>query len=390
MNATIEGLGLVTTDMAHREPMTSEACRAPLIVMVHAARVVRGPGQTLLTFINYLAPRWRLLVAAPEGPFLDRVQAEAPEAVTLTLPRFDARSKTWAAGAARLAIALRRERGSFLMHANGLSALNLVIPIARYRNVPVLVHFHAYVMTPRDRAHLLAWKRLGIRASFMPVSEFGRGLLEATVVKDSIAGVLPNPIEFRLDGRNSDRRTRPFRIGYVGGRDIRKGLHILIEIADLLRDEDVEWWIYGVDPDLPQHRTPYALDCLADAAQRGLDNLVWCGRFDDPQQPYRSMDALLVPSIKESFGRPALEGMASGLPVVATRVAGLSEVVWDGVSGVLFDPDDPAEGARRLRAIVRDASLRRELAAGAARRADQFDIATVGKSLEDVYRRLLR
>ena len=161
------------------------------------------------------------------------------------------------------------------------------------------------------------------------------------------------------------------------------------ENQDLLRDEDVEWWIYGVDPDLPQHRTPYVLDCVADVAQRGLDNLVWCGRFDDPQQAYGSVDALLVPSIKESFGRPALEGMASALPVVATRVAGLSEVVWDGVSGVLFDPDDPSEGARQLRAIVRDSSLRRELAAGAARRADQFDISTVGKTLEDVYRRLL-
>jgi glycosyltransferase involved in cell wall biosynthesis len=357
--------------------------------MVHAARVVRGPGQTLLTLVNYLAPRWRLLVAAPEGPFLDRVRTETPGAGVVTLPMFDSRAKTWATGAATLGRALRCEPGPLLMHANGLSALNLVAPISRYRDVPVMVHFHAYVMTPRDRAHLLAWKRLGVRASFMPVSEFGRGLLEATVARDSIAGVLPNPIEFRLDGRNGDRRTRPFRIGYVGGRDIRKGLHILIEIADLLRDEDVEWWIYGVDPNLPQHRTPYVLDCVADVAQRGLDNLVWRGRFDDPKQAYGSVDALLVPSIKESFGRPALEGMASALPVVATRVAGLSEVVWDGVSGVLFDPDDPAEGARHLRAIVRDSGLRRELAAGAARRADQFDISTVGKTLEDVYRRLL-
>src|SRR5437667_9073250 len=108
--------------MARREAATTEPCPEPLVVMVHAARVVRGPGQTLLTLANYLAPRWRLLVAAPEGPFLDRVRTEAPDVGVVTLPMFDSRAKTWATGAATLGRALRWEPGPLLMHANGLSA----------------------------------------------------------------------------------------------------------------------------------------------------------------------------------------------------------------------------------------------------------------------------
>src|SRR5438128_5692545 len=111
--------------MVHREATTSEPCPEPLVVMVHAARVVRGPGQTLLTLVNYLAPRWRVLVAAPEGPFLDRVRTDAPDAGVVTLPMFDSRAKTWATGTATLGRALRCEPRPLLMHANGLSALNL-------------------------------------------------------------------------------------------------------------------------------------------------------------------------------------------------------------------------------------------------------------------------
>jgi glycosyltransferase involved in cell wall biosynthesis len=81
--------------------------------------------------------------------------------------------------------------------------------------------------------------------------------------------------------------------------------------------------------------------------------------------------------------------MASGLPVVAARIPGLSELVIDEESGLLFDPGRPQEGADRLRRIVVDDELRVRLSAGAKEGAQAFDISTVGRSLEGFYKRML-
>ena len=99
---------------------------------------------------------------------------------------------------------------------------------------------------------------------------------------------------------------------------------------------------------------------------------------------------MLIPSLKESFGRVAIEGMASGLPVIAPRISGLSEVVWDGVSGMLYEPDCLEEAASHLRpgrvgcTVAGAIALRR--APEAVRR---FDISVVGATLLRHYDALL-
>jgi glycosyltransferase involved in cell wall biosynthesis len=66
----------------------------------------------------------------------------------------------------------------------------------------------------------------------------------------------------------------------------------------------------------------------------------------------------LLPSALESFGLAALEAMACELPVVASRVGGLPEVVEDGVTGFLHEPDDVAGMAETAIALLRDPARR--------------------------------
>ncbi len=82
---------------------------------------------------------------------------------------------------------------------------------------------------------------------------------------------------------------------------------------------------------------------------------------------------LAVPSAKESFGVAALEAMADKLPVVATRVGGLPEVVEDGKTGILVPPEDPRAMADALLSLLRDrAQTVRMGEAGRARAARLF------------------
>jgi glycosyltransferase involved in cell wall biosynthesis len=84
-------------------------------------------------------------------------------------------------------------------------------------------------------------------------------------------------------------------------------------------------------------------------------------------------DAFLLPSLHESFGLAVLEAMAVGVPVVATSRGGLPEVVIDGVSGYLRDPQDVEGMSEALIRLLEDPELSRSVAeAGIHRSREAF------------------
>jgi glycosyltransferase involved in cell wall biosynthesis len=361
---------------------------SPLIVMVHPLAGMRGPARTLLDLAGYLAGSWDILIAVPHG-FLSRtVHDTLGEAEVLPLPLSSSRPLSWLRGSTALLSAVQRRRRPVLIHANGLSALNLAAPVARHLKAPVFVHFHASEIPLRTRLVLGTWGRLHVRMNFFPVSDFSRGLLEGTSVRPLVQGVIPNPIACSTFRTHRDSPRRPFRVGFLGSKSPRKGLHVLIEVARLLREEDLEWHLYGLD--LPRARDEYVDQCIMRIEELGLqDKFRWHGKVEDLPAAYAAIDALLIPSSQESFSRVALEGMASGLPIVASRIAGLSEVVWDEYSGLLFDPLHPEEAGEHLRRILHDADFRIGLMEGASRAASRFDVPVIGRRLEHFYQDLL-
>ena len=101
---------------------------------------------------------------------------------------------------------------------------------------------------------------------------------------------------------------------------------------------------------------------------------------------YRSAELLLLPSLDEGFGFPALEAMASGLPVVASNRGALPEVI--GKAGVLVDPADCAAMAKEVESVLTQPGRRQELREAGAQRARQFTWEkTAGETLA-VYREI--
>jgi glycosyltransferase involved in cell wall biosynthesis len=103
------------------------------------------------------------------------------------------------------------------------------------------------------------------------------------------------------------------------------------------------------------------------AGQLGVA-VVFAGFQKDIGACLAAADVVAMPSLQEGLGVAALEAMAAGLPVVASRVGGLGEAVVDGETGVLVAPGDPVALARALAELARDPGRRARLGAAGRRR----------------------
>jgi N-acetyl-alpha-D-glucosaminyl L-malate synthase BshA len=109
------------------------------------------------------------------------------------------------------------------------------------------------------------------------------------------------------------------------------------------------------------------------------------GKVDNVADLLRGGDVFLLPSQTESFGLAALEAMACGLPVVATRVGGVPEVVVDGETGALCAPGDVETMATRALEILRDDHRLATMRQAAVRRAGDFSAGKVVPLYERLY-----
>jgi glycosyltransferase involved in cell wall biosynthesis len=102
----------------------------------------------------------------------------------------------------------------------------------------------------------------------------------------------------------------------------------------------------------------------------------------------KKFDVLVLPSVwPEPFSRSVLEGMISGLVVVATRTGGTPEIIVDGENGLLFTPNDPDELAKKLVTLADDPALRAKIAsAGKQTILERF---TMTKMMDEIESYLL-
>lgn len=136
----------------------------------------------------------------------------------------------------------------------------------------------------------------------------------------------------------------------------------------------------GPDRDAAQHE--------ADRLKLGRD-VRFLGKVDRVADVLRGSDLFLLPSQEESFGLAALEAMACGVPVIASRVGGLPEVVVDGETGYLAPVGAVEEMAERAIAVLRDGAVRQRMSRRAAERAGDFSVERVVPQYEQLYQTLL-
>jgi glycosyltransferase involved in cell wall biosynthesis len=114
------------------------------------------------------------------------------------------------------------------------------------------------------------------------------------------------------------------------------------------------------------------------------------GERDDVPQVLRAFDLFVLPSVGEGISNAILEAMATGLPVVATRVGGNPELVADGVTGRLIERRSPAALSEAIATYLADPALMRRHGEAARERAlCEFSLPRMLAGYADLYRRSL-
>lgn len=173
---------------------------------------------------------------------------------------------------------------------------------------------------------------------------------------------------------------------YVGRMESLKGLDLLVHTAAQMETcQGVRVLVVGGD-DGKQGEAARIRRLTQDLEVEDLFDFV--GRVDQAELPvyYSAADVCVVPSFYESFGLAALESMACGTPVVASRVGGLSTVVQHGRTGYLKPWRCPEAFANSVEMIISSKALQDSMGAAARRRAEDLGWDQVAGQMMDIYR----
>jgi D-inositol-3-phosphate glycosyltransferase len=176
---------------------------------------------------------------------------------------------------------------------------------------------------------------------------------------------------------------------FVGRIEPLKGLDILINAVAQLGEES-DFYVLIVGGDRRSRQQVSRLQEMASDLGIG-ERVCFLGAVDHEQLPlyYNAADVCVVPSYYESFGLVALEAMACGTPVVASRVGGLTGTVRDGETGYLISWRCPEPFAERLELLLGNETLRRRFGEAAREAVAHYRWANVAEAAVGLYRELL-
>lgn len=199
----------------------------------------------------------------------------------------------------------------------------------------------------------------------------GVPLEKMTVAKAGLPA--PTPTRSREEARaNLGIPDGVFAVGSFGRLVGEKGVEVLIDAIGSVPAGHA--YVFGSGP----------IEADLKSRTKGQDRVSFMGQITDVADAMLAMDVIAIPSTwEEPFPYAALEAMALGRPIVASRIGGLPEMVEDGVNGRLFTARNSAEMARALLAMKEDVGMG---VAGRARYEREFTLPLMTERIEAVYR----
>lgn len=363
---------------------------AHILYLNHAA-YIGGAEVALLNLLTYLdRNRFQPVVLAPEGEFADKLKElevrwrSIPVLAGLnryTLPRF--------LRAVPFLRALVRAEHPALVHANTNFSAEYAGVLSRLLKIPTIGHI-------RDIEPLGRLGRWTVRQNtrLIAISEAVKQyLLREQVPEQHIVRIYDGvDLQQYQPSRNPVRERSDIILGIVGQLGERKGHRFLLEAFGELvkRYPALQLWIIGKEPAHSQER--YTEQLQREVQQKQLEKYVtfWGFQADIPGM-VAQLDIVVVPSLQEPFGKIVIEAMAMEKPVVASKVAGIPEILVENVTGVLVPPG----GANALATALEQLILRPETCqkmglAGRKRVQQMFSLDKNVQITQQLYAEMLR
>ena len=236
-----------------------------------------------------------------------------------------------------------------------------------------------------SRLYLLADRAVeSLTSMVICVSENERRAgLAAGVCTEERSVVIRNAVEVGAAPSRARGDEPPVQIVSVGRLAAPKDFSTLVAAVARLPEGRARLRVFGDGP--------FRSELEAQKRALGLDGAVeFAGEVPDVRPHLEEADVFVLSSLSEGMPVSILEAMAAGLPVVASAVPGLEEVVLDGETGFLVPPADPAALAEKLAELVDDPARRASFgAAGRARAEEHFSLPAWRDAHFSLYRSLL-
>ena len=201
--------------------------------------------------------------------------------------------------------------------------------------------------------------------------------------------IIPNFVDLSKFHPQAGRRSNPRirskpRLAHVSNfRPVKQPQTMAKIFVEIRAQLDAELWLIGDGTKMNTVKATFQ--------QRAInDDVRYWGLQHDVPSLLAQTDLLLVTSRAESFCLAALEAMACGVPVLATRVGGVPEVVIDGKTGLLFEVGDQAAAVRAAVHLLSDPTQHQRMREAAAQHARLFDHRQGVSAYESLYQRMLK
>ncbi len=234
-------------------------------------------------------------------------------------------------------------------------------------------------------SYMMGWGKYTI----VPSAVIGKHMMEDFGVPFGNIRFIPRSVDLeKYVFRKSEVKSKTeFIVGMIGRITPIKGqLYFLKAMARVVRSLPYvkAWIVGGISPG----KDNYMEELEVWTRRLGLSAFVeFLGNRRDIPDILSRLDCLVMPSIaEEAFGRVIVEAQASGVPVVATKVGGVVEIIDDGQDGLLVYPKDPECLAEAILKILKDSSLASKLAENARKKVEEkFSLEKMAQETLKVY-----
>jgi glycosyltransferase involved in cell wall biosynthesis len=355
------------------------------LLFIDTERVWRGGQAQLLTLIKGLHQRGHQIQLICQPQTL--LKSRADELGIPTYP-MSIRNDLGVISLFQLIIALRKLRPEILVF-NTPRPVFIGTAASRFSSVQARIVFRRVNFALRKNL-LTRFKYTWGIDCIVAISESIRLQLEVSGIPSSKIKTIYEGMDLSLYPENINREApeagKPMTVGTVAHLSPEKGIHYLIEAASLIPNvhRKLRFIVVGEGSCLPEIK--------ALTKKKGLENVFhFAGFHSDTSRFMKTFDIFALPSLSEGLSSAILEAMATSLPIVATEVGGIPELVTNGDNGFLVSPADPESLSLAIQRLTDNPEEARRMGMrGRRRMEEQFTLERKIAETEQLCRILMK